>query len=190
MTQTVFLVDDEPAVRDGLALMLSTYGFKVETFASAAALLESVGDRIGCVVADIRMPGMDGLALQAALARRPVRLPVILITGHGDIPMAVAALKAGALDFIEKPVDDVALVASLRAAFEQASFNADAARLTPREREIVALIVEGRTGAAIADHLGISPRTVEHHRTAAMEKLGAGSLAQLVRQAIRAGIAT
>lgn len=188
MTLQVFLVDDEPAVRDALALVLSTYGYATETYDSAPALLAGIGDRPGCVIADIRLPGMDGLELQEKLAAAPIRRPVILITGHGDVPMAVRALKAGAIDFLEKPVDDAELVASVRRAQPEAALAASAYRLTAREREVVAMLVEGLTGTAMAERLGISPRTIEHYRAAAMEKLGAGSIPQLVRLALQAGI--
>lgn len=198
-SQTVFVVDDEPAVRDALNALLGTYGFTVETFASAQEFLaRSKPGLAGCVVADVRMPGMSGLELQRELSRRGVDLPVVIITGHGDVPMAVAALKAGAADFIEKPVNDEELAKSIRSALdrnralrergEEAGRAAERiATLTQRESQVMDLIVQGFSNNAIAGKLGISARTVEHYRANIMQKMQAHSLAHLVRMAIRLG---
>jgi two-component system response regulator FixJ len=198
-TPVVFLIDDQEAVRHALAEMLKVFGYTVESLPSADAFLEQLTEpRAGCVVADVRMPGMDGIELVRELARRNVHLPVVLISGHADVPMAVAAIKAGAEDFIEKPVDDAQLLAAINRCLARA-FN-DLAReqsivelrrqldrLTPRELEVMDLVVQGFTSAAIAARLGISIRTVESYRVQIMEKMQAPSVAVLVRQAIRLG---
>jgi two-component system, LuxR family, response regulator FixJ len=199
---TVFVIDDQKAVRDALGEMLSVFGFKVETYASADAFLATLdGPRLGCVVADVRMPGTDGIELVRALARRQLKLPVVLISGHADVPMAVAGIKAGAEDFIEKPVDDAQLVAAINRGLagllerqsRQTSGEALAtqfARLTPRQVEIFDLVAAGYTSQAIAGRLKISTRTVESYRAEIMEKMQAESVAVLVRQAIRLGRVT
>jgi two-component system response regulator FixJ len=186
-------------VRHALAEMLSVFGFEVETFDSADNFLRAfVAGRPGCVVADVRMPGTDGIALVRELARRNVTLPVVLISGHADVPMAVAGIKAGAEDFIEKPVDDVALVAAinrgLARTFEQQvrqhsieAVTTEFAKLTPRQVEIFDLVAMGFSSQAIAAKLAISTRTVESYRAQVMEKMNAESVAVLVRQAIRLG---
>lgn len=198
-TATIFLIDDQESVRHSLGEMLSVFGFAVETFPSADEFLARLQPgRIGVVVADVRMPGTDGIALVRELARRSVRLPVVLISGHADVAMAVAAIKAGADDFIEKPVDDTALVAAINRALAR-TFEEFAAqrskeslvvrfkRLTPRQVEIFDLVVEGYTSHAIAARLAISARTVESYRAEIMDKMEAESVAVLVRQAIRLG---
>lgn len=195
---TVFVIDDQPSVRHALGEMLSVFGFQVETFESAAAFLaKATGQHVGCVVADVRMPGMDGIELVREIARRKLPLPVVLISGHADIPMAVAAIKAGADDFIEKPIDDAQLVAAINRCLPRAIRTHDAdtgdtvearfARLTPRQIEIFDLVAEGFTSQAIAATLKISPRTVESYRAEVMEKMRAESVAVLVRLAIRLG---
>ena len=195
----VFLIDDEAGVRQALASMLSTYDFAVEAFASADAFLAAHGNVDGgCVVADVRMPGMSGLDLQRELARRGSPLPVVLVTGHGDIPMAVAALKAGAQDFLEKPVDDEALVAAIQRALATSARRQEAAsavaalrgrhaRLTAREAQVMALVVAGHSNVSIAGQLGLSQRTVEHYRAQVMIKMEAASLAALVQAAAAQG---
>lgn len=189
----VFIVDDEPAVLDGLRLMLSTFGYVCRTYASAEDFLAAVpAGSNGCVIADIRLPGMSGLDLQRELIRRGHQLPVIFITAHGDIRMAVAAVKAGAVDFLEKPIDDALLVDSLRQALLREDVERNARgrahelavrrqRLTLREKEVMSLVIEGYSNAAIGDRLGISPRTVEHYRASVMEKMQARNLSDLVR---------
>jgi two-component system response regulator FixJ len=195
----VYVVDDQPAVCDGLREMLSAFGYTVETFASASTFLHALDPvRPGCLVADVRMPGIDGIDLVRELSRRSIELPVVLISGHADVPMAVAAIKAGAEDFIEKPIDDAQLVAAinrcLARTFEQLSgrlTTADLAHrfgaLTPREAEVFDLVTQGHSSHSVAMHLGIGQRTVESYRAQIMEKMQAESVAVLVRQAIRLG---
>jgi two-component system response regulator FixJ len=193
------LIDDQEDVRKALAEMLGVFGYKVDTFASADAFLEGAGAaRPGCVISDVRMPGLDGIGLVRKVAASPLNAPVILISGHADVPMAVEALKAGAFDFIEKPVDDVKLVASINRALARSAEQQDIARntdelnarferLTPREAEVFDLVTRGLTNYAVASELGISVRTVESYRAQIMEKMQADGLAMLVRQAIRLG---
>jgi two-component system response regulator FixJ len=201
-SSTIFVVDDHASVREALGEMLSVFGYAVKTYPSADDFLRGL-DRhsAGCVVADVRMPGTDGISLVRELVRRNVALPVILISGHADVPMAVAAIKAGAEDFIEKPIDDTQLVAAINRAlarrFEQQDFHKSQgalgerfARLTPRQVEIFDLVVEGFTSYAISVRLNLSVRTVESYRAEVMEKMQAESVAALVRQAIRLGRAT
>jgi two-component system response regulator FixJ len=196
---TIFVIDDHASVREALGEMLSVFGYAVKTYESADSFLQGLDRQIpGCVVADVRMPGTDGIGLVRELARRNVALPIVLISGHADVPMAVAAIKSGAEDFIEKPVDDGQLVAAINRAlartFEQQDLHrsqsvlcARFARLTPRQVEIFDLVVEGFTSHAISDKLNISVRTVESYRAEVMEKMQAESIAALVRQAIRLG---
>ena len=196
---TVFVIDDQKAVRDALREMLCVFGFSVETYESADNFLAAMPNpQVGCIVADVRMPGTDGIAMVRELARRKIGLPVVLISGHADVPMAVAGIKAGAEDFIEKPIDDAQLVAAInrglsRIFSEQAvqqsfgALSAQFARLTPRQVEIFDLVVQGFTSQAIAAKLTISTRTVESYRTQVMEKMQAESVSVLVRQAIRLG---
>lgn len=195
---TVFVVDDDDAVRDSLRLLMRSAELRVETFASAAAFLESYDvERSGCLVLDIRMTGMSGLELQAELARSHCILPVIFVTGHGDVGTAVRAMQDGAFDFLEKPFDGQALLDSVKRALEHDARGRRelGARerilerlsgLTPREREIMDRIVDGDANKAIAYDLGISERTVEIHRSRVMTKMQAGSLAHLVRIALKA----
>lgn len=195
---TIYVIDDQESVRQALGEMLNVFGFSVETFENADHFLTVADQAHGCVVADVMMPGTDGIELVRELARRGGRLPVVLISGHADVPMAVAAIKAGAGDFIEKPVDDVQLVAAINRAIARSSEQEEGrkmhgdleeriARLTARELEIFDLVVQGFTSHAVADMLAISIRTVESHRAQIMEKMQAESVAVLVRQAIRLG---
>jgi len=194
---TIYIVDDDEAVRRGLSALLSAKGYKVETFASAEAFLaHAPAPPPVCLLADIRMPGMSGLELQRELKQRGAQLPVIVITGHGDVPLAVAALKAGAVDFLEKPFDaapladavEEALLQSTRAGASsggRAELERRMAALTPRERQVMALVVAGQPNKVIAHRLKIAVRTVEIHRAHVMEKTGARNLSELVRMAIR-----
>jgi two-component system response regulator FixJ len=198
-SSTVAVIDDHAPVRDALAEMLGVFGYATRTYESADRFLETTGpDTAGCVVADVRMPGTDGIGLVRELARRRIALPVILISGHADVPMAVAAIKSGAEDFIEKPVDDAKLVAAINRALarrsaqegtqpSRMSLDARFALLTPRQSGIFDLVVEGFTSHAIAAKLAISVRTVESYRAEIMQKMQAESVAVLVRQAIRLG---
>jgi two-component system response regulator FixJ len=198
----VHIIDDDDAVRDSLALLLGSAGFAVQTYDSAVAFLAvAPGLTAGCVLTDVRMPDVDGLALQGRLNEAGTPLPVIVMTGHGDVPIAVAALKAGAVDFLEKPFDDERLIAAVRAALDSsraaqrhaaamADFAARLASLTPREREVLDLLVVGNPNKTIAYDLGTSPRTVEVHRARVMEKMGAHNLAELVRMVIAAEAAS
>jgi two-component system response regulator FixJ len=179
--------------------MLGVFGFTVETYDSAMSFLAAFDPkRPGCVVADVRMPGMDGIELVRELSKRGANIPVVLISGHADVPMAVAGIKAGAEDFIEKPVDDSALIAAINRGLtrtfaqqvhQQSSetLTRQFAALTPRQVEIFDLVAAGFTSHAIAAKLELSPRTVESYRAQVMEKMQAESVAVLVRQAIRLG---
>jgi len=190
---TVFIVDDDHEVRAALQLLMESVGLKVETFESAQVYLDQFDpSRLGCVVLDVRMPGMSGLELQAKLADKPLCPPIVIITGHGDVPMAVRAVQAGAVDFIEKPFNDQALLDSVHRAIErdatqrgQASTIADiqnrVSRLTPREREVLDLVVAGYRNKLIAAELSVSQSTVEAHRAKVMEKMDAKSLSDLMR---------
>ena len=196
-TSTVFVIDDQSSIRHALGEMLSVFGYDVEAYESADSFLRALDPlRHGCVVADVRMPGMDGIELVRELARRQVLLPVVVISGHADVPMAVAAIKAGAEDFIEKPVDDVQLVAAINRGLARAhakqrlqervqDVRSRFKQLTPREVEVFDLVVEGYTSEAIGARLGISTRTVEGYRVQIMDKMQAESVAVLIRQAIR-----
>ncbi len=195
---TIYVVDDDEGVRDSLAALLEADGFRVVAYASAEAFLKRDGiDADACLLADVRMPGMDGLELLGRLADQRRVLPVIMITGHGDVPMAVRAMKLGAVDFIEKPFDPEVILASVREALRAASARPSGAdeevqrrlqQLTPRERDVLEHLVVGRSNKEVALQLGISPRTVEIHRARLMEKMQAENLAQLVRMAIAVGI--
>lgn len=198
--RAVFIVDDDPAVRAGLAALLTVKGYAVASFESAEAFLAAGRESgVGCLLADVRMPGMSGLDLQRELRKRGSGLSVVVITGHGDVPLAVAALKAGAVDFLEKPFDREALLAAVeeglarsaaRAAtgaagsLDHAAALARIADLTPREREVMDLVVQGLPNKVVADRLQVAMRTVEVHRARVMEKTGARNLSGLVRIAI------
>lgn len=209
---TVFVLDDDEAVRDSVVILLECEGFRVESFASPLAFLESdAPSRPGCLLVDVRMPQMSGLDVQERLVQEGRGLPVIVMTGHADVPLAVRAMKAGAIDFVEKPFDEQALIGSVKAALAravppaapqaaQAPAPAPAApaaspevlerlsSLTPRERDVLQWLVEGKSNKVIAFELSISPRTVEIHRARVMEKMRADSLPSLVRMALSAGI--
>ena len=195
---TIFLIDDDPGVRDSLALLLSLKGLSTQLFASAESFLETYQpDQAGCVLTDLRMPGMTGLELQAALRERRLDLPVVVLTAHGDVATARAALKNGAFDFLEKPIDDATLLDVLHnalrvdrerraAATARSSSDRRMERLTERERQILSLLAAGHQNREIATQLGISPRTVEVHKARIMEKLACRSLADLIRMNLAA----
>lgn len=190
---TVFIVDDDPSVRDALGLLLGVHDYRLAVFADADSFLKALKPHWhGCLLLDIRMPGMDGLALQKKLLELGCELPVVIMTGHGDVDSAREAFRAMAVDFLEKPLDGARLLAAIAEAFERQRQAADAALsrdqvqrrldgLTPREREVMARVVAGRHNREIAVELAISPRTVEVHKARMMDKLGVGSVAELVR---------
>lgn len=197
---TVCIVDDDGAVRLSLGALLKTAGFAVEAYASAEVFLDA-GDpsRFDCVLCDVQMPGIDGLELQRRLNANGAGPPVILLTGFGDVPMAVTAMKAGAVDFIEKPYSEDALLDGIRRALESREYErlkdaqvrdsaAGVASLTPREREVFEHLIGGRSNKDIGRALGISPRTVEVFRARVMEKTQSRSVADLVRKALALGI--
>ena len=196
--ERVYVVDDEPAVRKGLWRLLRSAGYEVSTFASAEDFLQGLEpEAAGCAILDVAMPGLDGLALQRTLADRGAALPVLFLTGRGDVPASVKAMKAGATDFLTKPVDEDVLLEALRRALERGKAERESRRrlvearerleaLTPREREVLEGVVAGRLNKQIAGDLGIAEKTVKVHRGRVMEKLGASSVAELVRLADRA----
>jgi two-component system response regulator FixJ len=196
----VYVVDDDEAVRDSLSLLLEARGYTVRSFVGAPEFLTAAPAlRPGCLIADIRMPEMDGLELQQRLIERGLAFPLIVITGHGDVPLAVRAMKAGAIDFIEKPFTAQTILNSAAAALARVAephgrdqiAQAAAARLsllTPREREVLQGLLVGLPNKSIAYDLAISPRTVEIHRARVMDKMGAHSLSELVRMGLAAGV--
>lgn len=195
---TVYIVDDDQSVRDALGLMLSVRSYKTALFADAASFLEGYRpDWRGCLLLDLRMPGMDGLTLQQKLNEIGCEMPVIVITGHGDVESARRAFRSRAVDFLEKPLDHKRLIASIEEAFARQSARSqvdaqdrDVARLlatlTPREREVMERVVAGRHNRDIAAELDISPRTVEVHKARVMQKLQVTNIADLVRLSLRA----
>jgi two-component system, LuxR family, response regulator FixJ len=196
----IYIIDDDEAVRDSLAIQLEAAGFKVAAFESGPDFMAKVSTLVpGCLISDVRMPEIDGLELQNRLTVMKLNFPVIIITGHGDISLAVRAMRAGAVDFVEKPFSEETILRSIRLAqtrFEQTSKNEAAggtararlALLTPREREVFDGLVAGRQNKVIAYDLSISPRTVEIHRARVVEKMQAQSLSELVRLALAAGV--
>ena len=197
MKHRVLIIDDEQSVRDSLSSVLATYGFRAASCSRASEALELIRKSVpDCVVLDVRMPEMDGLALQRVLAQTAANLPVIMITGHADIAMAVHAMRNGAYDFIEKPIDDEQLVASINAAIDQRrqassagpdeqSLLARYELLTDREKSVAEMVAEGYSSAAIASTFSISVRTVDHHRASVLAKMQATSLPQLIRYLLR-----
>jgi len=192
---TVFIVDDDASVRDAVSLLLSLRGYRTASFACGEDFLRACQpDWVGCVVADIKMPGMSGLELQRALSREGFALPVLIMTGHGDVTAARTAFKSDAVDFLEKPFEDEQLVAGVETAFarerERLAARARNARretlvadLSQREREVLSLLAQGMANRSIAEQLEISPRTVEVHKARVMSKLGVSNVAELVRLA-------
>lgn len=197
---TVFLVDDEPEMLKALSRLLRSRGFTVRAFSSAREFATAYRPaEPGCLVLDVAMPGVDGFELQGRLARDGVPLPVIFLTGHGDIPMSVRAIKAGAVDFLTKPVDHADLVRAVRAALERsaaqeaehaavADLSARLATLTPRELEVLRHVITGRLNKQIAAHLGTSEQTVKVHRMRLTRKMGIASAVELARAAARLGV--
>jgi two-component system response regulator FixJ len=195
----VYVIDDDQAMRDSLEFLLGSADFEVRLFESALDFLhEMPGLQFGCIVSDVRMPGMNGMDLLKQLKNDRTRLPVVIMTGHGDVPLAVEAMKLGAIDFIEKPFEDDRLIGMIEAALKQASAGAKtesiaqdiAARietLSPRERQVMDGLVAGLSNKVIAREFDISPRTIEVYRANVMTKMQAGSLSELVRLAMRGG---
>lgn len=199
-TDIVHVVDDDEAMRDSMAFLLRAENFQVQTYADAADFLTALPQiKVGCVVTDVRMPGMSGIELLQRLRELKVSLPVIVVSGHGDVPLAVEAMKTGALDFIEKPFDDDVFLRAVRMALsahavdsqrqaQKAAINSRLESLSNREREVLEGLVAGHPNKTIAYDLGISPRTVEIYRANVMEKMQARSLSDLVRMALVGGL--
>ena len=197
---TIYVVDDDPAVRKSLGRLLKAAGFRVEAFASAAAFLaQAPHARLGCIVLDVQMPDLTGIELQQALAGAGIALPIIFITGHGDVPTSVRAMKAGAVDFLAKPFDDKELFAAIALALDRAQreseSRADAdvveqrlATLTPRERQVLLQVLTGKLNKQIAGELGASEKTIKVHRARVMNKMQVRSVADLVRLCEKAGV--
>jgi two-component system response regulator FixJ len=198
----VHVVDDDVAVRQSLSFLLASDGLPVRLHDSAVAFLDAVTEApTGCIVTDVRMPGIDGIEFLRRLRARGIALPVIVMTGHADVPLAVEAMKQGAVDFIEKPFDDDLFLAAVRAALQRQEQNAHRTAqrtevlarfesLSERERQVLDGLVAGKANKVIAHDLGISPRTVEIYRANVMTKTQAGSLSELVRMALLAGISS
>lgn len=196
----VFVVDDDKSVRDSLVLLLESADLAVEPYPSAQAFLEAYApDRRGCLLLDVRMSGMNGLELQGILSRRGLDIPIIFMSAHGDVPMSARAFKAGAVDFLEKPLNEEALLRRIREALErdaqkrqrrteELAARMRLQRLTPREREVMVLVVQGCSNKDIAKRLRVSHRTVETHRARVMVKMEARSLPALIRMAMACGL--
>ncbi len=200
--ETVFVVDDDEAARESLRWLLESVGHKVRCYASAREFTAACDRTVpGCLVLDVRMPGMSGMELQEHLKAQDWCLPVIIVTGHGDIPMAVRAIRGGAVDFLQKPYNDQTMLDRIQHALEMcrqrrrehvqlARIQAAYRQLTPREGEVAALVVTGKANKVIAIELGLSHKTVESHRANVMEKMRASSLSELVRMFVRLGLVT
>ncbi len=193
----VFIMDDDEAVLQSTAWLIESIGLKVQTFISADEFLEKYNNESGCIVMDVRMPGMSGLEAQEELKERGINLPLIFITGHGDVPMTVRALKRGAFDFIEKPFNDQLLLDAVQRGLKQnsearesliqnESIDRRIASLTPREHEVMLRVTEGKPNKVIAHELNVSIKTVEVHRARMMEKMETSSVAELVKVTIQA----
>jgi len=193
---SVFIVDDEEAIRSALSLLMESVGLKAENFASSQEYLDQFdASKPGCLILDVRMPGISGLDLQARLSAEKIHPPIIIITGHGDVPMAVRAVTAGAVDFIEKPFNNQSMLDSVHRALEldgiqrgESSRLQDIEKrydeLTPREKEVLQCVIEGKRNKVIAVDMNISQSTVEAHRAKVMEKMTAGTLSDLMRMAL------
>ena len=198
--RVVHVIDDDEALRESLAFLLRAAKLEVKSFPSARAFLDELPDEsLGCVITDVRMPDISGIDLLRRLKELKIGVPVIVVTGHGDVALAVEAMKIGAADFFEKPFDDDLLLASVRSALreqegqkkryaERAEIESRVAALSPRERDVLGGLIEGRANKQIAFDLGISPRTVEIYRANLMNKMQADSLSDLVRMALVAGM--
>lgn len=192
----VYVVDDDAAMRKSLRWLIESVGLEVEAFASANEFLDAITtDAAGCLLLDVRMPGMSGLDLQEQLKQKRVSLPVIMVTGHADVPMAVRALKSGAFDFIEKPFNDQVLLERVQRAIEfeeqaqtehakRAEIDGRIESLTPRERQVMEMVVNGMANKQIAAELGLSEKTIEVHRKHVMDKMRAGNVADLIRMVL------
>lgn len=196
VTGTIYIVDDDEDFRDSMQWLLESASHQVITYPSAQAFLDNFNGEIGCMLLDVRMPEINGLALQQIMQDRGIQLPIIVLSGHGDIPMAVSAMKNGALDFLEKPFDDEVLLRLVDKALSRAEeMRKDLSELgeiqtchdslSRREKEVMGLVVVGKANREIAEELGISPKTVEVHRARVMSKMRAGSLPELVQQAAK-----
>lgn len=196
---TVFIVDDDNDFRDSMQWLLEADDYQVVSYNSAQAFLDQYNGETGCMLLDVRMPEINGLALQQIMIERGIKLPIIIISGHGDIPMAVNAMKHGALDFIEKPFDDEVLLRLVQQGLDNAeeAFKDDKLlqvirdnyeTLSRREKEVMSLVVAGKANREVAEELGISPKTVEVHRSRVMSKMKAENLPDLVQQANRLGV--
>jgi FixJ family two-component response regulator len=193
---TVYVVEDDSAVRESLAWVIESAGYRVEAFATAEEFLAAFDpERPACLVTDVRMPGMSGLELQNHLAERRIEIPLIFITGHGTVPAAMHAMRAGAIDYLLKPYNNEALLTRIAQAVSQArkaladraarrELGARVALLTPREHEVMTMVVSGKSNRTIATELNVSVKTVETHRASVMEKMQAASLAELVRMVL------
>jgi FixJ family two-component response regulator len=193
----VFIVDDDQGVRESVKILLRSIGIDAETFKSGDDFLEKYDpDKFGCIVLDVRMPGMSGLELQERLVSMGCTMPIVFVTAHGDVPMAVEAVKAGALDFVQKPFRDQELIDKIQEGFaenerirkklrDRGQINERIASLTPREREVMDMVVDGKANKVIAIDLGLSQRTVEIHRARVMSKMAADSVSQLVQLVMR-----
>jgi len=197
---TIYVIDDDEAMRDSLNFLLDSAGYKVTLFETATSFLEALpGLAFGCVVSDVRMPGIDGIELLKRMKAASSRFPILIMTGHGDVPLAVEAMKLGAVDFLEKPFEDERLIAMIEGAMRQAEpaarneavtqdIAARIASLSPRERQVMEGLIAGLSNKLIAREYDISPRTIEVYRANVMTKMQAGSLSELVRLAMRAGL--
>lgn len=195
---TVFIVDDDPAIRDALSELIATINLKVQTFSKAQDFLDNYPTgQLGCLVLDVRMPGINGLELQNQLAQRAINLPIVFLTGHGDVTMAVDAIKKGAFEFLEKPFRDQTLLDCVQRALEmdrvtrgknteKTAIQSRYAQLTTREKQVLQLIVKGKTSKVIGQDLGISPKTVDFHRAHIMDKMEVDTIAGLTRMAVNA----